>query len=882
MSLTAGTSLGTYSVVRLLGAGGMGEVYQARDTRLGRDVAIKVLPDGVANDPDRLARFEREAQLLASLNHRNISQLYGIEDSAGVRALVLELVEGPTLEERIAQSRTGLPIEEAITVARQVADAVEAAHERGVIHRDLKPANIKCRPDGTVKVLDFGLAKALDEPASSAIVAGNVSGSPTLTFAATRAGVILGTAAYMSPEQARGGSVDKRADIWAFGCVLYEMLAGRSAFAGATVSDTLVSVLSHEPDWTALPSTIPAGITTMLKRCLQKDQNLRLRDIVDARFQIDDARVAVSTAQQQSSLTWWGYAGWVAAAVVALVASIAWMTADRTVPIDLPEMRLQIVTPPADDPFSFALSPEGRSLVYQARVDGRSQLWLRSLDRDEPQALMGTDGGTFPFWSPDGASVGFFADGLLKRLDLAGGFVRTLTNAPNPRRGAWASDGTIVFSASVGPMRSVSANGGSATDVTALLQGQTGHRWPQFLPDGRRFLFYAMGEVKVRGVYVGSVTDKTAQRVSEGVSPFALLYPGHVLLASQGALWFRRLARDYATFEGDLLPIAPRVLVNRSVNGLAALTVSTVGSVAFRTSEGSSQFVWFDRAGRQLAGVGDVDSDQRYLGNISVDGRTAAAQRTVNGNTDIWLFDVERGVPRRLTLDPSIDGEPIISPDGSHVVFVSDRKANVWDMYERFADGRGEETLLLESGENKNPRDWSLDGRYILYASQSPKTDYDLWALAREGDRTPIPIAQTPFVENQGRFAPDGRAVAYESNESGRTEVYLQPFPGPGPKIQVSVGGGALPRWRRDGRELFYVGMGNRLMAASIVRNAAGLEAITPVALFNLQGVSRYEPSSDGQRFLVDTPVATASPITIILNWKPPALNERSRSGSGE
>jgi Tol biopolymer transport system component len=561
------------------------------------------------------------------------------------------------------------------------------------------------------------------------------------------------------------------------------------------------------------------------------------------------------------------YTGWAVAAVVAIAGGIA-ISTGRPTATDVPEMRVQIAMPPADDPFSFAIAPDGLSVVAQGRADGVFKLWLRALASDDGRPLMGTEGATYPFWSRDSRSVGFFAGGMLKRIDLASGFVRTLASAPNPRRGAWSSEGTIIFGASVGPLYQVPAGGGAITAATNLLPGQAGHRWPQFLPDGRSFLVFAMGASNVRGVYVGSLGDREVRRVLETDSAFTFMSPAYLLLARQGALWAQRLSADTRP-DGELLPLAPRVLVHPTHNGFAALVASSVGSVAYRTSPENMQLVWLDRAGRRLADLGPPDDAQPFLSQMSSDGGMVAVRRTVSGNTDVWLTDTTRGGLRRLTFDSAIEGEPIFSPEGGRVVYVSDRKDNIWDMYERPTDGSGAETLLFESGENKNPRDWSLDGRYILYRSDSPKTDADLWALPLAGDRKPIAVAETPFDEVDGRFSPDGRWVAYVSNEGGRSEIYVQPFPGPGSKAQLSVGGGTTPRWRRDGRELFYVAPDNRLMAVSITQRESHLDGAAPLALFMLPKASGYEPSQDGQRLLVNAVVSEASPITIILNWRP-------------
>ncbi len=869
MSLNVGTSVGPYVVVRFLGAGGMGEVYQARDARLGRDVALKVISDSFADDPDRLGRFQREAQVLAALSHPHIAAIHGIEEGASdsghaIRALVLELVEGATLADRVANG--SIPIDEVLSLARQIAEALEAAHERGIIHRDLKPANIKIKPDGTVKVLDFGLAKTVAPAQRGA----GVSQSPTITTPAmTEAGLILGTAAYMAPEQAKGLEADKRSDVWAFGCVLYEMLTGSRPFKGDDVSDTLAAVLLRDPDWKLLPPRLPPPIHLLLRRCLERDRRRRMSDVAGALFAIDEAAGATVSPIPHASSRRLAYAGWVVAALVTAALLVAALL--RRAPSDTPEMRLQLMTPPTTDPFSFALSPDGRSVVFQARVDGRVQLWLRPLELDEARPLTGTDGASLPFWSPDSRSVGFFSSGELKRFDLEGGFARTLASAPNPRRGAWHSDGTIVFgAASAGPLYRVPAAGGAVATATDLLPGQSNHRWPAFLPGSRRFLLLALGAKGLRGLYVGSLDDKQVRHVMDLDSEVAIMPAGHVLLGRQGALWAQRLNAQNPQVEGELIPVAPRLLMDRNVNGLAALSSSLVGSVAYRTSDGGRQIVWLDRSGRQTGVLLPLDDAQPSGVRLSSDGRTAAVHRMVSGNTDIWLIDTARGVPRRLTFDPAVEGEPIFSPDSNRVLFVSDRKLNLWDMYLRSADGTGEETLLLESGENKNPRDWSSDGRYVLFASQNPKTGLDIWALPLFGDRKPFAVAQTPFAEQDGVFSPDGRLVAFESNETGRLEIYVQPFPGPGAKVQISAAGGRAPRWPRKGSELFYVAPDNRLMSVTVEARGSTIDASTARSLFTLPEFESYVPSHDGQQFLVNTSVSETSPITVLLNWKPP------------
>jgi Tol biopolymer transport system component len=875
MTLAAGTRLGAYDVLALIGAGGMGEVYRAKDSKLHRDVALKVLPDLWASDPDRLARFQREAHVLASLNHPHIAAIYGFEDIAGVRALVLELVEGETLADRMTHGP--IPLEETLQMARQIAEALEAAHEVGVVHRDLKPANIKVRPDSSVKVLDFGLAKAM--AGDSAV--GHVSLSPTITSPAmmTGAGVILGTAAYMAPEQAKGKAADARSDIWAFGVILYEMLTGRSAFGGETSVEILGSVLNTDPDWTALPATTPTLVRSLLRRCLQRDRSRRLRDIADARFQIEEAlnepgatgrAATIAPARTGRERLLWMAAVFAGAVAASLMTAVYL----RRAPADAPEMRLQIVTPPGASLMSFSVSPDGRSVVFQATAEGKSQLWLRPLASETAEPLPGTENGTLPFWSPDGQSIGFFAGRQLKRSDITGGLVRTLASSPNDRGGTWNDEGVILFApSSTGPLYRVPVGGGSAVEVTRVdAPRHSGHRFPRFLPDGRHFLFFALGTPESQGVYLGSLDSMEARRLFEADGAAVFVPPDLALFPRQGALWAQRLDPD--TFEpvGDSLPVAKSVAVDSNLFANVALSASSAGVVAYRASGVQGQLTWFDRSGRQIGTVGGRDMDQPADFRLSPDGRSVSFRRAISGNVDVWLMEVARGVLRRFTSDGAREYEAIWSPDGSRIAFSSDRQG-VLDLYEKPVAGAGAESLLLASPEHKNIYDWSFDGRFILYASQNPKTGEDLWALPLDGDRKPLPVAQTAFQEVDGRFSPDGRWIAYMLNESGRNEIHVQPFPGPGAKLQISTNGGSNPQWRRDGREIFFLGPDNRLMAVPVMLAANGstVEAGTPVALFATRPGSEFAASPDGQRFLINTSLEDAAipPITVLLNWKP-------------
>ena len=874
--LVAGEQLGAYEITGFLGAGGMGRVYRARDTTLGRDVALKILPDLWLADAGRQARFEREARVLASLNHPNIASIYGVYESAPsssgppLKALILELVEGETLAHRIAADdasstpRRGLPVDDVVRIASQVIDALEAAHERGIVHRDLKPGNIKITPEGRVKVLDFGLARAV----GSVNAGSEIAHSPTMTVGATHDGVLLGTAPYMSPEQARGRVVDKRADIWAFGCVLYEMLTGVPTFAGDGATEVLANVIKTEPDWAALPPDTPGALRLCVQRCLQKDLRQRFHDIADVRLAMNGAfDPPVQEFEKRRRHVRVAYSGALVAAVTILAALAVVALAPRNV-VELPETRLEIATPPAEDPLSLAISPDGRSVVFQGGQDP-PRLWLRTLDATEARPLAGTEGGRLPFWSPDSRSVGFNANGLLKRIDLGSGLVRTIANRTSVG-GSWNTDGTILMGSGIGPLYVVSADGGTPRPATDLLQGQVTHRWPQFLPDGRRFLLFSLGVPSKRGVYIGSAGARRVQRLSDRESGYQILSP-HLIFARQGALLARRASADFTSLQGEFVPVAPKVLVDRGLFGFAAFSASSSGAIAYRASAGETQLVWLDRNGRAVGTVGAADDSQMLLSHLSQDGRSVAVTRTIAGNTNVWLLDTERGIPRRLTFGLN-DTSVVFSPDGSRVAHQAEGNHEGTVVWERRADGTGGETPLLQEPEEHefdHPRDWSSDGRYILYAL-STTTNSDLRALPLFGDRRPIDIARTPFTETAGRFSPDGRWVAYQSDETGRPEIHVQPFPGPGPRFQVSVAGGTLPRWRRDGRELFYVAPDRRLMSLSVTPRRDRLETGAPQPLFTLSTTSFYEPSPDGQRFLVTAAVSEVSPITVIMNWRPP------------
>jgi serine/threonine protein kinase/Tol biopolymer transport system component len=877
MTLT-GTQIGPYRVGAPLGSGAMGEVYRAHDTTLGRDVAIKMLPPAFTSDPDRRARFEREARLLASLNHPHIATVYSVEVSERGPALVMELVEGPTLAERIAGltvKGSGLPVGETLQLARQIAEALDAAHERGVVHRDLKPANIKLTADGQVKILDFGLATAVERV--------GVGQSAIDTRLVSQAGMVVGTAAYMSPEQARGQVVDKRTDIWAFGCVLYELLTAKPVFTGDTLTDVMVGVVDREPDWAALPASTPWRVRELLQRCLQKDPRNRQRDIGDARADLNAADGTAPTDRDASVPRRERIAWSAAVAVLVLLATaFALRSAKYARPIAR-EMRVDITTPPTMDPVSLAISPDGRQIAFVADSEGRSRLWVRALDSPSARTLVGTDNASYPFWSPDSRSLGFFAETDLKRLDLEDGSVRRLAIAGLGGGGTWNREGTVLFTENPGsPLVRVSANGGPVAAATALVPSQhIGHGFPQFLPDGRHFLFYVRGTPESRGVYVGQLDRPEIRRLADADSPAIFAAPGHLLFVRQRVLFAQAFDPDRATLTGTASPVVDRVMtVSRLV---PAVSASSTSAIVFRAGawQAARQFVWLDRSGREVNKLGDRDMGYPIGPTLSPDGRRVAMHRQAGGNTgDIWLLDTARAVLSRSTVNPAQDIFPTWSPDGSRILFASNRNGP-YDLYVMPAGGGPEERVIPPSvadNASKVPTDWSRDG-HVLFDQVGPAGP-GIWALSLDGERKTFPVAQSSFVERDGQFSPDGRWVAFESNESGRFEIYVQRFPGPGAKSQVSNNGGAQVRWRGDGRELLYVALDSRLTSVPVgaASKTDTLDVGTPVPLFAtsiggaVQSTNRaqYSVSPDGQRFLMnsllDEPIA---PITLVLNWSP-------------
>lgn len=860
----------------------MGEVYKARDTRLDRTVAIKILSETLAADPQFRERFDREGRAISQLTHPHICTLYDVGQHEGTAFLVMEYLEGATLADRLAKG--ALPVDQGLTIAIAIASALDKAHRAGIVHRDLKPGNIMLTKGGA-KLLDFGLAKSQ----GPVVGGGGQSMLPTTPAHLTEKGTVLGTFQYMAPEQLEGQEADARTDVFAFGVVLYEMMAGRRAFEGRTHASLIGAILKDQPPpVSSLRPLTPASLDHVVARCLAKEPDDRWHSAHDLHDELAwiaaDATLTRAAAAVAPS-RWRERAAWIAALAVAVLSSALWVLGSgwRGTPVvsDAQEMRLQIVTPRGASLSGFAISPDRRALVYLATTDGHSQLWIRALDSETARPLEGTVGASpwAPFWAPDGRSIGFFAANQLKRIDLDGGLVRTLASAPSARGGTWGTTGTIVFAAgSAGSLNAVPAGGGDAVVVTRVERPrQTGHRFPHFLPGGRHYLFYSLGAPGGRGVYVGTLGSTDAQRLFDADSAAVFAAPDRVLFAREGALWAQRLDLTVLRPIGEPVPVSTQVALNAELFGDVALSETAPGLIAYRAAAGTRQFKWFDRTGRQVGVIGDPDEGQPNALQLSPDGRTVLFRRTLGGNTDVWSIEASRNVLRRLTLDPARDVEPVWSPDGDRFVFNSDRRG-VLDLYETSLSGGSASaaTLLLETSEHKTTLDWSADGRFILYTVQSPTTGGDIWVLPLFGDRRPRPLAHTAAVEGWGRFSPDGRWVAYESTESGRSEIYVQSFPDPARKRQISTAGGTAPVWRGDGRELYFRSPEDQLMSARIASSGTQIDTDTPSVLFALPAGPRggtsstwYAASRDGQRFLVNTFVEGASPITILLNWKP-------------
>jgi serine/threonine protein kinase len=856
MDLKSGEKLGPYEILSQIGAGGMGHVWKARDPRLDRIVAIKTSAAKFSE------RFETEAHAVAALNHPNICTLYDV----GPDYLVMEYVEGHEI-------KGPLPLDQALTYAIQLASALEAAHRKGIAHRDLKPANILVTKAG-IKVLDFGLAKFEQLKAAAA------ADEAVTRAALTQEGSILGTLQYMAPEQLQGKAIDTRADIFSFGCVLHEMLTGKRAFDGANTASVIAAILERPAP--SAGEVAPAALDRVLKKCLAKDPDDRRQsahDLKDDLTWIATGAAPDTRRQPRSPLL-----AWAAAAVFATIAAgLAFPYFRPKPPVETPIVRSEI-SPPEKTSFAQtppALSPDGRKLVFGAQsADGKAQIWLRSLDSLTAQPLAGTDGGQAPFWSPDSKSIGFFANSKLMRIDVTGGSVLTLADAPLARGATWKADGVIVFgSGPTQPLRRVLASGGASSLVTKLDPAkENSHTWPWFLPDGSHFLFLATFSGLNRGsIHVGSVDSPAIQTLTEADSG-AVYAQGHLLFLRGSTLMAQPFDAKSLKLTGDAAPVVEQV---QNSAQYAGFSVSSSGELVYAAGAAAGQqLTWFDRTGKRIGSLGDPADVSRL--HYSPDRKSLAVSITdpSSRNADIWIYDVARGLRTRFTFDPAAELNAIWSPDGGTIVFDSSRNGK-GDLYRNRSNGTGSEELLYADSLRKLPTSWSPDGRFLLYyTTNDPKTGYDIWVLpeplgpagASKSGAKPYPFLRTPFNEYYGEFSPDGKWVAYVSDESGRYEIYVTPFPGPGGKRQISTGGGVFPRWRSDGKEIFYASNAGRLTAAEVAEKGDTLEvgSITPLfGAFPIGIGYTYDVSADGQRFLAVVPPeqSNSAPLTLVQNW---------------
>ena len=876
MSLPAGARLGRYEILSGLGAGGMGEVYKARDTRLDRSVAIKILPEHLAADPEFRARFEREARAISQLTHPHICTLHDVGEDGGTAFLVMEYLEGETLAARLA--RGALPLADALSVATQIAAALVCAHRAGVVHRDLKPANVFLTRGLKAKLLDFGLARTGVAP-----VFGSAATGVTAPRDLTAAGTILGTVQYMTPEQLEGKPCDARTDIFAFGTVFYEMLTGRKAFAADSHAGVVAAILEREPPPLAPPG-VPPAIRRIVDACLAKQPDDRwqsARDLLrELTWAADTRGAADEAARPKASRRLWL---WMAAAAAGAVLAFAvgLRLARPAAPASAP-VRFQIQTPMTDEPMSFALSPDGRSIVFAGVGEGVSKLFVRRLDDVRLKPLAGTDNAIFPFWSPDSRSIAFFAGGKLKTIDADGGSLRVLADAINGRGGAWNADGTIVYAPSTaGGLVRVAASGGAPSPVTQLRPGETSHRWPEFLPDGRRFFFKSVqGKKDVTGLFIGAIDGRETVRVIAGEVRSTYVPPDTLLLERADGVHAVHVDVDRATVAGGG-PMIAEAVGSDATWARGAMSASAAGVIAYRTMLAvPRRLVWMDRSGTERGQLGEIDNDAPSNPEISPDGRQAIVHRISGSNTDLWLFDLSRAVRSRFTFDDSVDFYGAWTPDSRRIIYTSNRNGS-YDFLDRDVDGAAERPLSADAPAAKLAMSVSPDGRVLLFAAQVAQTGVDIWTLDLAGDRKASPMLQTRFDEMSPEFSPNGRWFTYQSNESGQFEIYVRPFGRPGAAIQVSAGGGTQPRWGRDGKELFYVAPDSRLMAVPIAgADASALDVGTPKPLFSVHLATgldiypavgtkpQYAVAPDG-RFLVNVPIegGTIPPITIAVGW---------------
>jgi WD40 repeat protein/predicted Ser/Thr protein kinase len=884
MAISSGARLGPYEILSPLGAGGMGEVYKARDTRLERTVAVKVLPQRLSASPEARQRFEREAKTISQLSHPHICALYDVGREGETEYLVMEYLEGETLTERLAKEP--LPLEQMLRYGVEIADALDKAHRQGIVHRDLKPSNVMLTKSG-VKLLDFGLAKAMTPVAPRT----SLTSLPTQQ-GLTQEGTILGTFQYMAPEQLEGKEADARTDLFAFGATLYEMATGRKAFSGTSQASLISSIMREDPaPISSVQPMSPPALDRVVKTCLAKDPEERWQSAHDVGGELEwiaeggsqvglPAPMTASRKGRERLL-------WMALAILALAALLPWVIRERKVARADPAVTRFAVLPPDNASFLggefdlVTISPDGRRLALMATSGGRRRIWIRPLESLTAEPLAGTEGASYPFWSPDSRFIGFFANGKLKKIEASGGPAQTLCDAPDGRGAAWNRDGVILFARHrIGEaLYRVSSSGGLPVPATRLepSRQESAHRWPCFLPDGRHFLYLASISTRHarNGIYIGSLDSRETTPLISADSNVAYSPTGHLLFVRDQTLMAQRFDAERLRPDGEVVPVLEQ-MPQALASSLSPFSVSENGVLAYWTGDTKRELVWFDQAGRRLGSLGSASDIPEH--SLSPDDKRVALKRpdTRSGASVIWVVEVSRGVSSRLTLDRLEESFPIWSPDGTRIVFVSNRNGPE-DLYQKDSIGTGREELLYKSDVvHKHPLDWSRDGRFILYQTRQPRTGDDIMALPLFGNREPIPFLSTEFEERHAQFSPDGTYVAYASDESGAYEIYVQPFPGPGEKLQISTQGGTQPRWRRDGKEIFYVAPDSRMMAAPLSPWAGSLNVGNPRALFKttilpgaLGPTSGYVVTADGQRFLIATPTSETLvfPVTVVLNW---------------
>ena len=876
-----GSSIGHYRIISKIGAGGMGEVYKAHDSRLDREVAIKVLPSEMSSDEDRLRRFEQEAKATSALNHPNILTVYDIGEHDGSPFIVAELLDGEELRARLDEG--AIPLRKVTEYAQQIVSGLSAAHEKGIVHRDLKPENLFVTNDERVKILDFGLAKLREQDT-------NIHGSEDATRRAmTDPGVVMGTVGYMSPEQVRGTVVDHRSDIFSFGLILYEMITGRRAFQEESLAETMSAIVKEEPpEMTESNPNISPSLERIVRRCLEKKPDRRFQSTADLGFALESLSAptsssgakmttAVNAIEPETDGSPWLIRTLAAIALLLLIGCVVLgvMYIRRPVPDQRP---VSFAIPPSDagtnigTPF---ISPDGRTIAFIMTVDGKPYLYARELGLLTEQRLNGTDGaGGGPFWSPDSRTIAFFANDKLKKVDIGGGPVQVICDAPRGYTGAWSRDGVIVFGGEKGTRR-VSAAGGEVSELLPLDESrkETIHIWPRFLPDGRHFFYrsHNSSPTDPPEIFIASIDGKERKSLFKNSSDVSYIAPGYLMFARDTTVMAQPFDASKLQFTGDPVAVLENVGFNPTF-GYSSFSVSENGTLVYKPGGGSvNQLRWFDRQGKEIAKVGP--SSEYSDVTLSPDGKMAAVERIVDNNRDIWMFDLERGLPTRFTFGALREDDPTWSPDGTYLAFSSNGFRDKQMIYRKLANGAGNDDLLSDAvSVQTSGMDWSPDSKNVLFASNGEKSGIDIWVLPMTGDAKPYPLLTSEFNESQGHFSPDGRFFAYMSNESGQSEVYIQTFPIGGGKWRVSTGGGVQPHWRRDGKELYYVATDRKLMAVD-VKLGGSVEIGATMPLFQTEisvpSPNRYAVTADGQRFLINSPAQSGkeAPFNVILNW---------------